>query len=254
MHRMTQIASIVLLATVSSVVVWAIQVDDIEKLQSFLAAAKEAAARKDFSAAADCYQRAIEASPNAPEVGPTLGSMQNDETGNFAEAIKSFSEAARLNPSLFVPQLFLGIEYLEVNRTETAIPFLQTAEKLNPTDPQAPLTLGRAFAISGHGDRSSDAYWRAVTLAPSNGAAWLGLGTAYLQQVESDARTMTGTYKESLYVKLRAGESFADQGKLLQAATAYRAALSASSPPSCAHAEYAIVLLRQHDIPAAVRN
>ena len=250
MHSLKRIACIALLATFSTVAVWAIQADNNEKLQSLLAAAQQAAARKDFSAAADCYRRAIGVSPNTPELWADLGLMYH-QTGKSAEAIESFSEAVRLNSSLFVPQLFLGIEYLELNRAETAIPFLQAAEKLNPKDPQAPLALGRAFAISGQSDRSSDAYWRAATLAPTNGSAWFGLGTAYLQQVDSDARTMTGTYKESVYVKLRAGESFAEQGKLIQAAGAYKAAVSATSPPSCAHAGYGIVLLRQQAIHEA---
>jgi tetratricopeptide (TPR) repeat protein len=249
-HSLKRIACVALLVTFSSVAVFAIQADNNEKLQSLLAAAQQAAARKDFSAAADCYREAVGISPDTAELWADLGLMYH-QAGNSAEAIKSFTEAARLNSRLFVPQLFLGIEYLGVNRTQSAIPYLEAAEKLNPTDPQAPLALGRALAISGQGDRSSDAYWRAVTLAPGNGRAWLGLGTAYLQQVESDARTMTGDYKDSGYVKLRAGESFAEQGKLVQAAAAYKAAASASAPPPCAHAGYGIVLLRQEVIREA---
>jgi tetratricopeptide (TPR) repeat protein len=249
-HSLKRIACVALLATFSGVAVWAVQADNNEKLQSLLAAAQQTAARKDFSAAADCYREAVGISPDTAELWADLGLMYH-QAGNSAEAIKSFTEAARLNSRLFVPQLFLGIEYLGVNRTKSAIPYLEAAEKLNPTDPQAPLALGRAFAISGQGDRSSDAYWRAVTLAPGNGRAWLGLGTAYLQQVESDARTMTGDYKDSGYVKLRAGESFAEQDKLVQAAAAYKAAASASAPPPCAHAGYAIVLLRQEAIREA---
>ena len=71
------------------------------------------------------------------------------ESGKPAEAIRSFKEAIRLNPSLFVPQLFLGIEFLGSKNPEAAIPFLEKAEKLNPNDVQAVLNLGKAYAMIG---------------------------------------------------------------------------------------------------------
>ena len=226
------------------------QADQSQGLNSFLATAQQALARKDYSAAADSYRKALKVSPNAAELWADLGLMDH-ETGSFAEAIKSFTEAARLDPSLYVPQLFLGIDYLELNRAETAIPFLQNAEKLNPADPQASLTLGRALAIANKGVGATDAYWRAVTLAPRSGNAWLGLGKAYLQQVDSEARVMTTTYESSRYGKLRAAELFAEQGKLIQSARAYQSVLTMASPPPCSHAGYGIVLLRQKAIAEA---
>jgi len=250
MRWLTGAGLLVLMVAVSTAAIGAIQTDNNEKLQSYLAAAQQAAARKDFSAAADSYRQAVEASPQTAELWADLGLMQH-QAGKTSEATKSFAEAARLNPQLFVPQLFLGIEYLELNRTEAAIPFLERAEKLNPKDPQAPLMLGRAYSNSGRGDRSSDAYSKAVTLVPKNGNAWLGLGTAYLQQVETDAREMTSKYADSAYVKLRAGELFDEQGKLIQAAEAYKFVSALPTPPACSHAGYGIVLLRQEALAGA---
>ena len=135
---------------------------------------------------------------------------------------------------------------------EAAIPFLQKAEQINPKDPQAPLALGRAFALSGKGDRSSDAYWRVIGLMPNNGDAWLGLGMAQLQQSSADDRIMTEIYKDSAYTRLRAGETYAEQGKLIQAVNAYKSALTVKSPPPpCAHAGYGIVLMRQEEVSKA---
>ena len=239
------------IAVFSSTAIWATQADKTQNLQSILAAASEAQAKGDYPAAIEYYRQAVKVSPNTAELWANLGLMDN-LAGNSSEAIKSFSEAARLNGSMFVPQLFLGIEYLKLNRAETAIPYLQRAEQINPKDPQAPLALGRAFALSGRGDRSSDAYWRAVNLAPSDGNAWLGLGMAELQQSSADDRMMTETYKDSVYATLRAGEIFAEQGKLIEASDAYKSALMAKPPlPPCAHAGYGIVLMRQREVSKA---
>ena len=251
MSRVKSMGCVAFMAAFSSVAIWAAQADKTQSLESILTAASEAQAKGDFSMAAEYYRQAVKVSPNTAELWANLGLM-DDLAANSSEAIKSFSEAAHLNGSMYVPQLFLGIEYLKLNRAEAAIPFLQRAEQINPKDPQAPLALGRAFALSGKGDRSSDAYSRAVHLAPDDGSAWLGLGEAELQQSSADDRMMTETYKDSAYTKLRAGETFAEQGKLIRASNAYASALTAKSPlPPCAHADYGIVLMRQQEVSKA---
>ncbi len=239
------------IAACSSMAMWAAQADSTQSLQSIMTAAAEAQTKGDFSAAAGYYRQAVKLSPGTAELWANLGLM-DDLAGNSLEAIKSFTQAAHLNGSMYVPQLFLGIEYLKLNRAETAIPFLQKAEQINPKDPQVPLALGRAYALSGKGDRSSDAYLRALDLVPDNGDAWLGLGMAKMQQSSADDRAMTATYKDSAYTKLRAGETFAEQGRLNRASDAYVSALSdKSAPPPCAHAGYGLVLLRQREVSKA---
>jgi len=63
--------------------------------------------------------------------------------------------------------------------------------------------------------------------------------------VEDDARLMISEYSQSSYFDLRAGESFAEEGKLGQAENSYKAAIASFSPAPCTHAEFAITLLRE---------
>lgn len=235
----------------STMAAWTTQAGETQNLEWIVGAASEAQAKGDFSTAADLYQRAVKLSPNTAELWANLGLVEH-LAGNSSQAISSFREAAHLNRSLYVPQLFLGIENLKLNRAEAAIPFLQRAEQLNPKDPQVPLALGRAFALSGKGDRSSDAYVRAVDLTPSDANAWLGLGKAELQQSSADDRLLTDAHKGSQYTTLRAAERYAEQGKLIQASNTYKSALAAKPlPPLCAHAGYGMVLMRQQEIAGA---
>lgn len=251
MSWLKNIGCVAFMAACSSAAAWTAQPDKSPSLASTLAAASEAQAKGDFSSAAAFYRQAVKMSPGTAELWANLGLM-DDLTGNISEAMKSFTEAAHLNGSMYVPQLFLGIENLKLNQAETAIPFLQRAEQINPKDPQASLALGRAFALSGKGDRSSDAYLRAIELVPGNGDAWLGLGIAVLQQSSADDRALARSYKDSVYTKLRAGETFAEQGKLIRASNAYTSALMAKPAlPPCAHAAYGIVLMRQQEISKA---
>jgi tetratricopeptide (TPR) repeat protein len=251
MSRVKNIGCVGLLAVFSSIALWAMQADETQNLESIVAAAREAQTKGEFSKAAEYYRKAVKIRPEVAELWANLGLMDS-LSGNSSDAIKDFTEATHLNGSMFVPQLFLGIEYLKSNRAETAIPYLQRAEQLNPRDPQVQLALGRAFAVSGRGDRSSDAYLRAIDLTPNNGDAWLGLGMAELQQSSADDRAMNETYKDSLYTKMRAGEIFAEQGKLHRASEAYTSVLTVKSPPpACAHAGYGFVLMRQQEVAKA---
>jgi tetratricopeptide (TPR) repeat protein len=244
MHCVKRAGLVALIAAVSTVSGWTIQPDNHERLRSFLAAAQQAAARKDFSAAADSYREATELEPNIPELWANLGLMYH-QTGNYTEAIESFKKAERLNGDLFVPQLFLGIEYLELKNPSAALPYLEKAVRLNPNDLQAELSLGKAFESENRADRAADAYLRATEINPNNGNAWLELGTTLLEQVENDARVMTSTYNSSPYVKLKAAETFAEEDKLSPAENAFKAAINSSPPAPCAHAELGITLLRE---------
>jgi len=221
-----------------------------QTIDSLLAEAHDAQSKGNFDAAAESYRKAIELEPSVPELWTNLGLMCH-ESGKRSDAMRSFKEAIRLNPSLFVPQLFLGLEYLESKKPEAALPFLDKAEKLNPDDLRAALNLGKAYALLDRPDDAATAYLHATRLAPNNGKAWLSLGIAYLQQVESDARLMTSTYSHSPYVSLRIAETFADEGKLVDAENAFRSAIAYASPASCAHAEFGITLLRAKKIDEA---
>ena len=228
----------------------AVAQDHDQTFQSLVADAREAQSKGDFAHAAEAYRKAVALEASVPELWANLGLMDH-ESGMSAEAIHSFKQAIRLNPSLFVPQLFLGIEYLKSKNPEAAIPYLENAEKLNPNDLQAALNLGKAYTLANHAVRAVDAFSIATRLAPDDGNTWLNLGTAYLQQVEDDARLMTSAYGDSPYVNLRAAETLAEEGKPVQAETAYKAAIASGAPPPCTHAELGITLLRTKSIADA---
>ncbi len=215
-----------------------------QTLQSLVAEAAAAQSRGDFASAAEFYRQATEFDPSIAELWANRGLMDH-EIGNSSDAIECFKTAIHLKPSLFVPQLFLGIEYLAAKNPAAALPFLERAEQMKPDDVQVALSLGGANEMLDHADRAAEIYQRATELAPRNGNAWLSLGTAYLRQVENDARLMASTYKSSPYYSLLGAETLAEQGKLIQAEGAYRVAVTFSFPAPCAHAEFGIDLLEQ---------
>ena len=131
-----------------------------------------------------------------------------------------------MNPALFVPNLFLGLDLLQLNRPREAAPYLLAAEKLKPDDPQPALALGRTFHALWEPEKSERWYRRALVLAPRNGEAWYGLGLAYFGLAETAGAKLTSSFRESVYVAELTASARAEQGRLTEAIHAYRAVLA----------------------------
>jgi tetratricopeptide (TPR) repeat protein len=223
------------------------------QFESLLASAQQAQAGGDFKAAADFYQKAVAIHPEIPELRANLGLMYY-QTGQDDQAIDAFRQAIRLKPSLLVPNLFLGLDYVKLKRFNDAIPHLKRAALLNATDTQAQLGLGQAYAGIGKTRLATDSYLRVVRLDPKNADGWFHLGVSYLEQVETDSRSLVARHKDSAFVQTLVADSFAEQRALIQAAEAYKKALALPTFPAGTHASYGFVLLNQHDVPGAERE
>jgi len=220
------------------------------RLESLVAAAQQAQAAHDYAAAANDLRQAVRIEPNMPELWANLGLMQQ-EAGDIASAMISLREANHLNPSLYVPNLFLGIDDLRVHKAPEAVPFLTKAEKINKTDLQAPLALGRAYFATGRFSAAAPELERATALDPKLGEAWFALGISRLNQVEADARTMSTEAKDSPFAGALYAESLENQARFSEAATLYRSLLSSQPQPPCLHSELGFALLRHHDAEGA---
>jgi len=223
------------------------------QFESLLASAQQAQARGDFQSAAQFYSQAVKVRPQIPELRANLGLMYY-QTGKDEQAIEAFREAIRLSPSLFVPNLFLGLDYVKLKRFSEAIPYLKQAALLNATDVQAQLALGQAYAGNGKTRLAIASYLRAVQLDPGIADGWFHLGVGYLEQVESDARILLARHKDSGYFHALVADNYAEQRAFIQAAEAYKKALTLPAFPPGMHAGYGFVLLNQHDFAGAERE
>jgi len=225
----------------------------LDSFDSLILAARQAQSKNDYASAADYYRRAVLLRGDIPELWANLGLMQ-DATGSYSAAITSFHKAEQLKPSLYVPNLFLGIDYLNLNRARDAIPFLLKAETLNPSDPQAPLALGRAYLSLGKFDAARSTYQRALALDPRNNSALYLLGTTALKEVEVDGRRLSADGANSAYAHALFAESLEEQGRLKQATTEALAALAADPHFPCGHAQLGLLYLAQRQNDDAARE
>jgi tetratricopeptide (TPR) repeat protein len=218
--------------------------------ESLVAAAQKAQVANDFAASANSYKQAVKLRQNIPELWANLGLMQH-ESQDYAGAVQSFRQALRLKPSLYVPQLFLGVDSMRMGNANEAIPYLLKAETMNNKDSLPPLTLGRAYSSQGKFLLAARAYERAIRLDSGKSSAWFGLGIARLDQVEEDARRVTEEDQSSPYAKTLYAESLVKQARYNEAADIYKSVLAVKPHLPCTHAELGFLLLKQQDPSSA---
>lgn len=227
------------------------QQDPSSQLSTLLAAAQQAQTAGNFQAAAEDYRKAIQIRQDIPELWANLGLMQH-QAGDLSAAIHSFEAAIRLKPSLYVPNLFLGMEYVHSGNAAKAVPLLQKARTLNVTDPHPRLILGRAYLSLGKYDLAAEELRKAVSLSPALSSAWFVLGIADTDKVEQEARAVTDENPNDPYAQALYAESLEKQGRFREASELFSKVAQSNEKPPCAGSELGYVLIRQHDLSAAV--
>ncbi len=227
------------------------QQDRASEFVSLLTAAQQAQARNDYATAEGAYKAAVNLRSDMPELWANLGLMQN-ALGRYSEAIESFHRATQLNPALYVPNLFLGIDYTYINRAREAIPFLVKAERINPRDPQAPLSLGQAYSALKNFAAAKAAFRRAIALDEKNSSAWFAFGVAALDEVEADGWKLSSENANSVWAKALFAESLQEQLRFKEAASQEQAVIALDPHFACAHSRLGFLYIAQQQDTAAL--
>lgn len=113
--------------------------------------------------------------------------------GEHDQAISAYSTAARLFQGTHLPQLFLGMQNLQLNNMTLAQEYLDAAHQLCQTDPLLLNELGVVFYHIDHLPESIQLFTRALAIADeidSDPSAWIAtranLAHAYRRQREWD--------------------------------------------------------------------
>jgi tetratricopeptide (TPR) repeat protein len=167
------------------------------------------------------------------------------QAGDHAAALASFTTAYHLQPKLFVPLLFLGIENLQLDKKADAVRYLSMARQLRPNDPEIYMNLGRAYFGLKNFENAAAAYRRVTELNAKNGEAWYRLGITYLEMAEAASGDLARLNRQSPFFQRLDAESLSDQDKLAQSADVFRKLLTGPTAPPCTRSSFGLVLLRR---------
>ena len=99
----------------------------------------------------------------------------------FEKALKSFQQAAELDPKLAIARLNEGIAFLNLQKIDEAKAALEDALKQDPKNPQAWYNLGLYAKNTGEAQSAIDAFRHVSEIDPSDADTWYFLGSAYVQ-------------------------------------------------------------------------
>src|SRR5882757_6751527 len=99
----------------------------------------------------------------------------------FEKGLKSFQDAAALDPELQVATLNQGVALLNLTRLDPAKALLEAAAKKNPGDPHAWFSLGLLYKNSDNPQGAVDAFRHVTEIDPNDPDSWYFLGAALAQ-------------------------------------------------------------------------
>ncbi|MGA8441766.1 MAG: FG-GAP-like repeat-containing protein [Candidatus Sulfotelmatobacter sp.] len=99
----------------------------------------------------------------------------------FEKGLKSFQQAAELDPALTMARLNEGIALLNLQKIDDAKVALEDALKQDPKNPNAWYNLGLLAKNTGDAQAAIEAFHHVVETDPNDADTWYFLGTAYVQ-------------------------------------------------------------------------
>lgn len=221
-------AVIVLLGMTASLLSWQ-ACGQSQDLGALLDSALTAQTAGKYGQAAALYRRATTISPGTAELWSNLGVMEF-LTGELDPAAKDLRHALRLKPDLLASLLFLGKVYVQEGKPEQALPYLLRAQTLQSRDGEVLRSLGKTYE-SLHREREAALSYRLATEAlPQDASAWLGLGSASLQLIALDGRTLATSAANSPWARALYADELLAQGRPLEATDTYNAVLASATP------------------------
>ena len=178
-----------------------------------------------FSAAADLYAQLAQALPGDPGVAMNHG-MALHMSGRFRESIPRLQAASEADLQPARASFLIGTAHLALNEPDRAVQPLQEAARASPGMAEAAHALAQALTMLGRHREAANEFRRLTGLAPSNPAAWFGLGLAYSTLSQAALNELERTAPESAYMVALAAEVQMSQGKHANALHLYREALN----------------------------
>src|SRR5271155_1136689 len=143
------------------------------------------------AALAGMFLAALGVFATAPQVQPKTNSAEAARLNNlgaaymnqqlFEKGLKSFQQAAELDPRLTMARMNEGIAFLNLQKIDEAKAALEDALKQDPKDPHAWYNLGLLAKNTGDAQAAIEAFRHVVEIDANDPDTWYFLGTAYVQ-------------------------------------------------------------------------
>lgn len=181
-----------------------------------------------FARAAEDFKKVLAIEPNLVEAEVNLG-LAYQSLLEYDLAVRNLAKALRERPNLPGPTVIVGMDYLKLGFPEKAIPYLQQALKLDPSNRDAAQALASSY-IGQEDFRSAAEEFRELAAMDSDKAeAWFQLGHEYLDLSARLAFRGARLYPESAWGHRFLGDLLFQRNRWEDAAKEYQKALNVDS-------------------------
>lgn len=167
------------------------------EVQEHFRAALQAQKSGQFDAAVRDYKALLRLQPQLAEAYANLGLIYYLQS-KFELSSHALVKAAALKPGLRGVDLFLGMDFVHLHRSQYAVPHLKRAVEEEPTNRQAQVWLGTALWNSGQSAAALRQLRKSAELFPTDIDALYALGEAYQKSAERQLEKLPPKYAQML--------------------------------------------------------
>jgi tetratricopeptide (TPR) repeat protein len=221
-----------------------------EQVELSFRAGQEALKQGEFVRATAEFKKVLALDPNLVEAEVNLG-LAYQSLFEYDLAVRHLTKALGERPNLPGPTAIVGMDYLKLGSPEKAIPLLQRALKLDPSNRDAREALASSY-LDQENFRSAGEEFRQIAVLDSNkSGAWFKLGHEYLDLAARLAYRGARLYRESAWGHRFLGDLLFQRDRWEDASQEYRKALGIEPRQSGLHTSLAQTYLHAQKLEEA---
>jgi tetratricopeptide (TPR) repeat protein len=195
-------------------------VTDEAQVAAHFRAGQEALKQGELTRATEEFKKVLALDPDLVEARINLGLVYH-ALGEYSHSASNLSIALRERPNLAGPAAILGIDYLKLGAPEKAIPVLQRALRLDPSNLEAHRALARCYLSKEDFRQAGEEYQQLASLNPDKADAWFRVGHDYLDLAARLAFRGAQVYRDSPWGNRFLGDMLAQRDRWNDAAEEY---------------------------------
>jgi len=204
------------------------------QVEQFFRAGQEAMKQRQFARAAEEFKKVLALDPTLLEAEVNLG-LAYQSLLEYDLAVRHLTKGLRERPNLVGPTVIVGMDYLKLGSPEKAIPFLQRALKLDPSNREARQALVSVYLGQGNFRSAAEEFRQIAVLDSDKSEAWFKLGHEYLDLAARLAYRGAHLYRESAWGHRFLGDLLFQRSRWEDAVKEYQKALTAEPRQSGLH-------------------
>jgi len=206
-----------------------------QQIEDLFRSGQQALQRGEFVRATEDFKKVLTLDPSLMEAEVNLG-LAYQSMFQYNLAVQHLTKALSQRPNLLGATVIVGMDQLKLGAPDKAVPFLQRALKLDPSNPDASQALAAAY-LAQENFRGAAEEYRQIALADRDQSeAWFKLGHEYLKLAASLAYRAARLYRESAWGHRFLGDLLFQRSRWEDAVKEYHKALSADSQQPGLHA------------------